>query len=458
MRPASRFMSAVAVIVLTVFLWTEGRIEARAAELDSVRIGGDYSYLKAPAGRGAKWCEKRCRLDARCKSWTFVKPRRQCRLKRLVAPLISNKCCVSGAKKKRKSRTRRQLCADFASEAVDHQDENLAKGCGYVGDPWSDDYKLQFRACMLMTPVQQRASFLGRKRALKRCDQVKKKLNTQCRRFALDAVTLAAAVSRNNCSVNPQPWIYGYKQALDWCRENRDKANEDAFKKVRKEFASCLKYGGGPYIKRCDDYARAAIKQYIKARSKECGLRGRLWSKDYKHHYQYCLKVEPWDLENSRQNRKVELQRCEDQAGESNEGKVACDHYSRLASEQTRSNRKYRCGLKGRRWLADYDRHYAWCKTTSKSNRDQELKYRERELSKCFERAGGELIEACDDYAVRSVRQYGENIKKNCNYRGGDWHNSYQRHYKWCVKARSGQAQRRLQRRKRALQTCRRGF
>ena len=145
-------------------------------------------------------------------------------------------------------------------------------------------------------------------------------------------------------------------------------------------------------------------------------------------------------------------------AGDGVEGKVACDHYARLASEQTRSNRKQNCGLKGRRWLANYDRHVAWCAKTSKVNRDSELKYREAELSKCFERGGGAFNEACDTYAVRSLRQFEKNTSRSCNFRGKYWHNSYIRHYKWCTKASSGRRTRKMLERKVLLSTCKFGF
>jgi hypothetical protein len=253
-------------------------------------------------------------------------------------------------------------------------------------------------------------------------------------------------------------WSGGYDKAYEWCRKNQNRASHDALREARQALSACLVRGGGPFVERCDKYAHEAVRQYDRARRNECGFGGSRWSGSYRRHYQWCLSVDPWDSRNEEQFRKDELERCIAQGGKGEEGKMACDHYARLAAEQSASNRKYECGLKGRRWLANYERHKAWCLTTSKVNRDAELKYREDELAKCFERGGGSFDEVCDRYASRSVRQYEKNRKRNCKYRGKYWHGSYIRHYKWCLNASTSRRSRKLLERKLALSTCKIGF
>ncbi len=432
--------------------------QALAAKANQIRIGGDYNYLRVPAGSGYRWCEESCRIDARCKSWTYIKPSRQCRLKRFVAPARPSKCCVSGVKKVSKKKTRREICADFASQAVDQQDENLARKCGYRGDNWSERYKKHFRGCLTLSPKQRNALRGGRKSALQRCEKNRRRTNRECQLFAQTAEDIADSAGRNNCQLTPTKWLGGFDAAYSWCRRNKDDANEDVLSDARAALSSCLRRGGGPFVKRCDNYAQRAVKQYGKARSNECGFSGSRWHDGYRAHYQWCLKVDPWDIRNETQVRADTLERCVAQGGGGGEGKVACDHYARLASEQTRSNRKQNCGLKGRRWLANYDRHLSWCAKTSKVNRDGELKYREAELSKCFERGGGPFNEACDTYAVRSLRQFEKNVARSCNYRGKYWHDSYIGHYKWCAKASRGRRSRKMLERKALLSTCKFGF
>ncbi len=449
---------SVMFLIMAIFFVTVSFSRVQAAQGNQIRIGGDYSYLRVPAGAGYRWCEDSCREDSRCKSWTYIRPSRQCRLKRFIAPARPSKCCVSGVRKIAKKKTRREICADFASLAVDQQDENLFRKCGYRGEDWNDRYKTHFRACLAMTPRQRVLLVKKRKQALRRCEQNRRRINRHCQRFAETAEQISRAAGENNCRLTQTPWLGDYEDAYGWCRKNGDAANEDALRDARMLLSACLARGGGPYIERCDTYAKKALKQFDKARRNECGFRDARWNNSYRRHYQWCLKVDPWDVKNEIEVREHALERCLAQGGSGAEGRIACDHYARLASEQTRSNRKQNCGLKGRRWQANYDRHFAWCSRTSKVNRESELKYREAELSKCFERGGGPYNEACDRYAVRAVRQYRKNVARGCNYRGKYWHDSYIRHYKWCTKVSAVRRKRKMLERKAVLSTCKLGF
>ena len=449
---------SIALLFMTVLVVLASSQRVYAAQANQIRIGGDYSYLRVPTGSSYRWCEESCRDDARCKSWTYIKPSQQCRLKRIIAPARPSKCCISGVKPVSRKKSRREICADFASLAVDQQDENLFRKCGYRGEKWSDRYKKHFRGCLSMTPRQRVTESANRKKALYRCEKNKRRINRDCQRFAETADEIARSAGQNSCRISLPENLVDYDSAYDWCRKNKDEANAGVLSEARAALSSCLKRGGGPYVERCDAYAKTAIKQYGQGRRNECGFTGSRWNNNYKSHYQWCLKVDPWDTRNETQVRRDAVDRCIAQGGAGDEGKIACDHYARLASEQTRSNRKQNCGLKGRRWLANYDRHYAWCARTSKVNRDSELKYREQELSKCFERGGGPYDEACDTYAVRSIRQYEKNIRRSCNYRGKYWHDSYIRHYKWCKSASSGRRARKMLERKALLSTCKFGL
>ncbi len=69
-------------------------------EANSDRIGHDYVNFKVPTG-GPAVCQVACKGDARCKSWTYVKPgvyepTGRCWLKAKAPPGRPNQCCVSG--------------------------------------------------------------------------------------------------------------------------------------------------------------------------------------------------------------------------------------------------------------------------------------------------------------------------------------------------------------------------
>lgn len=452
-----RFFPAALLIALVLLLLPLSGAGAEPLRQDEMRIGGDYEYLVVPEGGGHRWCEDSCRKDARCKSWTFVKTANQCRLKRLVGAAEANKCCISGVKSENADRGVRETCADYANDAVARQEANLAGRCGFHGDAWSGDYKLHFRACLDMSAVKRRNEMRDRELTLKRCADNSKKIDRNCQRFAETAEAIDATGRASDCRIEGAPWLGKYSKAYDWCRKNPGGPDEKGLGEIRDKLAQCFVRGGGPFIERCDAYAKDALRWHEAARKNECGFKGERWRSGYRDLYQWCLKVDTIDAKNENEARKREVERCLAQAGGAEEGKVACDHYARLASEQTRTNQKLGCGLKGRRWLADYDRQNAWCISTSKANRDLELKYREEELDKCFQRSGTPYNETCDDYAAQALSQNQLNLDSRCGFRSGDWSDSYIRHYKWCTTAKPGEAQRKQTQRKMALDTCRLG-
>lgn len=75
---------------------------AQTREFGYDRPGMDYTSFNLGSPR-VVLCEWRCINDARCKAWTYVRPRIQgptarCWLKYAVPPLVKNDCCDSGTK------------------------------------------------------------------------------------------------------------------------------------------------------------------------------------------------------------------------------------------------------------------------------------------------------------------------------------------------------------------------
>ena len=156
----SRMASGVTFILALIFLTLPAN-NSRAAEDRQIRLGDDYSILSVPDGRGYRWCERTCNRDARCRSWTYIRPNAlpqgQCRLKHSVAPAFSNRCCVSGVKQQKADAapTLEDRCARYARVALEQQDDNLARSCGYRGSRWHRNYGLHYRWC-LTTPARTR--------------------------------------------------------------------------------------------------------------------------------------------------------------------------------------------------------------------------------------------------------------------------------------------------------------
>ncbi len=430
-------LSGVGLLVgvfLSLGAWLAGPVWA--VEFGTIRLGDDYSFEKVPEGAGYRWCERSCENDPRCRAWTFIRPNRQCRLKHSVAPAFRNECCVSGVKRVAEDRGKQAICARYARRAIEQYDENLARECRIRGDAWHDDYKRHYRQCLRMGPKARQRMTRQRDAALRRCAQNRKRINRICDRYARTAMAQTREARANDCGFDKAPrWQASYEGYYDWCLNAREADRKRENKARETALAACVARGGGPYVKACDDYATAAVRQFQRAQKNACGFTGPLWRKDFAYHYQQCLRMDAWERKTKRQARRKAIQRCVAQIGESGESRMACDHYARIAAEQTRSNRKNNCGLKGQRWLAGYDRHYGWCLRASKAERDNDLAYREAELAKCFARGGGPFNPECDAYAKTAVALYRKSVAKNCGFSGVDWHDRYIDHYKGCLKA-----------------------
>lgn len=98
-----RLMSGMAGLVIALSLHIP---VAEAMQWNTVRPGATYrSFNLRTAAPEA--CERACRNDRYCRSWTYVKPytlygsRPRCLLKSAVPPPRRDRCCVSGVKSTR---------------------------------------------------------------------------------------------------------------------------------------------------------------------------------------------------------------------------------------------------------------------------------------------------------------------------------------------------------------------
>jgi len=93
------------IIPIEVKAATAISADANGMEQDTDRPGGgDFRHV-IPAADDPALCQKACRDDTQCKSWTYVKPNTvqgaqpNCWLKTGVPPATHNTCCVSGVKR-----------------------------------------------------------------------------------------------------------------------------------------------------------------------------------------------------------------------------------------------------------------------------------------------------------------------------------------------------------------------
>ncbi|HEX8949194.1 MAG TPA: hypothetical protein VF790_09555, partial [Dissulfurispiraceae bacterium] len=64
-----------------------------------------------------------------------------------------------------------------------------------------------------------------------------------------------------------------------------------------------------------------------------------------------------------------------------------CDSYAKTAVAQFQESQARNCGYSDRRWQGNYDNHYNWCTTASKTSADSETKARAKGLQECTPRS-----------------------------------------------------------------------
>jgi hypothetical protein len=153
---------------------------------------------------------------------------------------------------------RRAFCQDYAREAVQQNEANERRNCGFDGPRWSGNEGGHLAWCLISPDGAERE-----------------------------------ASAR--------------KEQLQGCREDR--------RDERRE-------GGGGGGKRegkranCDTYAKIAVAQAEANQKYECGYRGGEWVPREQAHYQWCMKSRRAFLSDELRYRSVELQKCFDKLGD----------------------------------------------------------------------------------------------------------------------------------------------
>ncbi len=452
------------IFAVIVLLPAAATLPAQAAEQGQIRLGDDYAILAVPKGRGYRWCEQSCARDKRCRSWTYLRPRDhrggQCRLKHSVAPAFANRCCISGVKQTDATEDHNSLenrCARYARVALEQQDENLAKACGYRGSRWHSDYGLHYRWCLKKSRQEHDNERRARQRALERCESHRKTRNPACQRYAGIAVAQFRAARRNGCGFTGKRWSGDFDKHYNWCLTASPDVVENENEVRQHKIAHCLERGGGRFDAKCHAYAETAVEQAETAVKRDCGYSGRRWSQNYRDHYQFCLKVSPFDRRAETETREQALSRCLAAGTNSWQGREACNHFARVAMAQSRTNEKLKCGLEGALWQTDRRALFRWCGRNSKNLREKKILQREQAISRCIERGGGRFNPVCDEYANKAIAQYQKSVDQGCNFRGERWHPNYIEHYRWCTTARASARRRETRARRRALRLCKFG-
>jgi hypothetical protein len=347
---------------------------ASAADIDSLRIGGDYKFMTLRKGASFKECRRACKNDVSCRAWTFVKQRvrntdginlnlgpdltiglggrkeivpPQCRLKHSVGEKLDNDCCISGVKRvvERRRPSKAERCADYAEKAIEQQDKNLAQRCRYRGNRWHGNYRTHYRWCMNNSRRVSDRETAVRGEKLRECRIDGRVRNRRCDRYASTAMDILKQARENDCRSSNSGWENEHERVYEWCLDNGPAKRADLLERAQAKLAACIRRGGGALIERCETYADNALAQVRKARKNRCGYRGELWRNDFRTHYRFCRKNNHRSVRRASRRREASLDRCtrrSDEARVMETGSVGVRQRNKQQWHSVRFNKRFR--------------------------------------------------------------------------------------------------------------------
>ncbi len=453
--------------------------QAVGAEMGYIRLGSDYKFKSVPEGKGYRWCKRLCNKDDKCRSWTYLRPNRQCRLKSEIAPKYKNDCCVSGEKKGEQASSTQRLCRQYANRAIADYETSLVQSCGFSNAKWTDDFAVHFDWCMDASVEETKQRQRQRKRGLRQCkqDTDNESGNMSCRQYARKALEQQQTNLDNRCGFNHKiRWRNNFNYYKNWCRENTvtERNKQDGLR--QDAIVRCLKRGGGTFLKKCDAYAKASLQQVKRASRSGCGFRDRgRWNRTYKAHYKYCkANNSARVMQKERQARKDKIKRCEANLGQPDYGQGEDDQEEpggvEFGTLRIGSDYSYKVAPRGADylWCDNSCKRDPRCKAWSfiKKTRQCRLKFgRGTELKNNCCVSGvkpsgdsrNEKSIRCSGYAVAVIDLYGQGLRNGCYFEDKAWDKNFKNHYRFCMGKPRRSIESDLKEKKSLLRQCRLG-
>jgi len=422
---------------------------ARAEQRDTILFLGDYENFIV--GRNQTWraCRRACGRDPRCKAWTFIKTTRQCRLKYFAGPKFSNSCCISGKRPKPVQQSRQSFCADYAREALDAQDTNLAERCGYSGPRWHRSHARHYRWCLRADRADVRAETRRRANDLKHCTNLAARLKkARCDHFARLAVEQSRTAERASCDFDGPLWSTRLSAHKRTCERDPYGVTRDKFDIRERRLTRCFNLGG-KVNRTCRQYARQAVRDFEKSVARQCAFKvGARWSDNRRRHYRYCTDASGAERRREANRRARALEQCEARYS----SRRVCNAYADKAAAQARQNRTNSCGATGRRWRLAREDHFAFCMSVSQSQRDDAEEARTRRLETCAAQRAKRSV--CKTYSDKALAQVKRAARMGCGFTGRRWNDDRRSHVRFCMEQSKDARRAEIDGRERGIARC----
>jgi len=218
--------------------------QVSAEQSNRIIHSGDYDSYRVGPRQGWGACERSCNSDPRCNAWTFIRNSRQCRLKFVVGESVRNNCCVSGVKRQAASRpggSLQRFCSDYAKQATDAQNANLAGRCSYKGNRWHTNFTPHYQYCLRVSRAETDGETEIRKNMIDRCrSHAGGSKQKRCDHYARISVEQASTNREAGCGFSGPGWNGRLRRYMKRCQQQRRAVSLDATLRRERQLRACL--------------------------------------------------------------------------------------------------------------------------------------------------------------------------------------------------------------------------
>ncbi len=204
-------------------------------------------------------------------------------------------------------------CNAYARQAVNQNNENLQRNCGFSGPRWQSDHNAHFGWCMgggwmMDGPTNEKNA---RAADLARCVP-KERVDEFCAGYAQTAVRQHTDNQQRRCGFSGARWQSNIAAHRDWCMGAGKVAATGEQEARTRDLAGCTA-APQPEDSRvyCSQHARLAVAEHNENIQRGCGYTGSSWNADYNGHYQRCMQAGRNAADQWHDWRMQQLSKCE---------------------------------------------------------------------------------------------------------------------------------------------------
>lgn len=208
---------------------------------------------------------------------------------------------------------------------------------------------------------------------------------SECARFATEAVDAANDNLRLRCGLTGPQWSTAYDETYARCLDSSPRRRARETEERHQAMQACRQTADQSGRLVCDHYARMAVAENVTNTQNNCGFSGPAWSADLDQHRHYCRDAPRASVSDQIAAREHQLLECLGRGGNTAVADPDCDAYSSRSVSQFGEASRRRCGdgFSGPGWSADAGEHYRWCKAHGQPERDAMLRQRQDALDGC---------------------------------------------------------------------------